>query len=86
MPNAFASLEIATAHPSLLLNTITGRFSSEGLKTLSHETKKLLQSISPIMNDVLIASATIFLDCIGHNSPNIKAVVGSYLNRLEGFI
>jgi hypothetical protein len=49
MPSAFASLLRDTTHPSLLLSTTTGILSSIGLKTLSHDTKKLLQSQSPNM-------------------------------------
>ena len=38
IPIALASLERATAHPSLFESTITGRFSKEGRKTRSQET------------------------------------------------
>ena len=38
MPRAFASLDLATAQPSLFESTMTGTPASPGLKTLSHET------------------------------------------------
>ena len=44
MPSDFASSLRAIMHPSLLDKTTIGSFSSFGLKTLSHETKKLFQS------------------------------------------
>ena len=46
MPSAFASLERATTQPSLLESTTTALPSSQGWKTLSQDTKKLLQSTS----------------------------------------
>ena len=38
MPSALASFDRATAQPSLLESTITGRPSSDGRKTRSQET------------------------------------------------
>ena len=76
MPSALASLLRATAQPSLLLSTMTGRPSKSGRNTRSHETKKLLQS----------ARANIpsgFLDDIGHDAPYDEIVVGAYGNGLE---
>ena len=50
MHMALASLDLATTHPSLLDSTITGRPSSWGWKTLSQDTKKLLQSTRANIN------------------------------------
>ena len=47
MPSALASFERAITQPSLFDSTMTGRPSSSGRKTRSHEAKKLLQSQSP---------------------------------------
>ena len=46
-PSAFASSLRATMQPSFDDRTTAGRPSSAGRKTLSQETKKLLQSASP---------------------------------------
>ena len=48
-PRAFASLDSATMHPSLFERTMTGRPTSSGLRTRSHDTKKLLQSTRAYM-------------------------------------
>ena len=50
MHMALASLDLATTHPSLLDSTTTGRPSSWGWKTLSQDTKKLLQSTRANIN------------------------------------
>ena len=47
MPRALASGERAMMHPSLFESTTTGLFFSLGLKALSQEAKKLLQSTRP---------------------------------------
>lgn len=44
IPKAFASFDRAITQPSLLESTMTGLSTIEGLKTLSQDTKKLLQS------------------------------------------
>ncbi len=48
-PRALASLLSATMQPSLLLRTTTGLWRKAGINTRSHDTKKLLQSMSPII-------------------------------------
>lgn len=45
---SFISCDLATTHPSLLESTTTGFPIKSGLKSLSQETKKLLQSMSPM--------------------------------------
>lgn len=49
MSRALASFERETMHPSLFERTTTGLVLRSGLKTRSHETKKLLQSITAII-------------------------------------
>lgn len=49
MPHSFASFDRDTMQPSLFESTITGRFCRLGSKTLSHDTKKLLQSTTANM-------------------------------------
>jgi hypothetical protein len=44
MLSFLASLERATTHPSLFDKITTGLFTNFGLKILSQDTKKLLQS------------------------------------------
>ena len=49
IPIALASFERATTQPSLLERTTAGRPINFGAKTRSHDTKKLLQSTTPII-------------------------------------
>lgn len=50
---SFISFERAITHPSLLDKTTTGLFSKSGLKSRSQETKKLLQSSTPILDSLI---------------------------------
>ena len=49
IPISLASCDLATTEPPLPDKTSTGLFSSEGLTSLSQETKKLLQSTNRIL-------------------------------------
>lgn len=58
MLRALTSFDRATIQPSLLESTTTGTFFSLWLKARSHETKKLLQSMSANNDMVLVVCET----------------------------
>ena len=66
IPNALNSFDLETTQPSLLDITATGLPTSDLSKIRSHETKKLLPSISPI---ILFAE---LLNCCGDHAENFE--------------